>query len=187
MKLSLRQLTASIALFFLMVILTACAPLNQEHRSSIPKKFNPEEIITELTPGIEALYLSWHDLDQIYKDIKFLERGLLFDPNDRQLGYAQKATLYVQDASVRIHHAWEKLAVLHYIRTDSLRDYLTLTVNALTATIDGVGYDDRFLDIYAVYINHAAVRGDVERARDQMMEIVALLNGIRNQLVTMLN
>ena len=45
------------------------------------------------TGAIEALYLSWHELNEIYKDIKFLERGFLFDPNDRQLGYIQKAAL----------------------------------------------------------------------------------------------
>ena len=148
---------------------------------------NADQVITNLTPDIERLYLSWYQLDQIYQDIKFLERGFLFDPDDRQLGYIQKASLYVQDAAVRIHHQWEQLAVLHYIRPEMMRDYLTLSVKGLTSVIKEIGYDEKFLEIYGAYIDHAAVTGDLNRARASIKENLGVLNQLLASLLPLAN
>ena len=133
------------------------------------------------------LYLTWHGLDQIYKDIKFLERGFLFDPDDRQLGYIQKASLYLQDASVRVHHQWERLSVLHYIKPQMMRDYLTLSVNGLTSVVDDIEYDMMFMDIYAAFITHEEVTADFERAQDSMQQAARVLSGIRQKLLPIAN
>jgi hypothetical protein len=143
--------------------------------------------IGDLAPDIEELYLSWHALDRIYKDIKFLERGFLFDPDDHQLGYIQKASLYLQDASVRIHHRWEQLSVLHYIQPAMARDYLTLTVDGLSTTLDAIAYDGMFLEIYATFIEEEAVIADLTRARKQLDAITGTLQRIRQQLVPVAN
>ena len=174
---------ACCVLIYLMVFLIGCAALNRQRLPAVSENVDPERIVSDLTPDIEALYLSWHELNATYKDLKFLERGFLFEPNDNQLAYIQKATLYVQDASVRIHHAWDRLSVLHYIRADRMRDYLTLTVNALTVVIDEIGYDLQFIDIYAAFIAHAAIGEDLDRARTQMETTTALLKRIQEQLV----
>jgi hypothetical protein len=170
-----------IGAFVLILLLASCTGPNRAIRSDHETSF-PDRIIAGLTPDIEALYLTWHDLDQIYKDMKFLERGLLFAPDDRQLGYIQKVGLYIQDASVRTHHRWEQLSVLAYIRPGMLRDYLTLSVNALTATIGEIGYDDRFIAIYAGFIQQEAFRADIDRARAKMEEAVDLLKRLRGKL-----
>lgn len=152
-----------------------------------PPARHVDAFIDDLTPDIEELYLSWHELDRIYKDIKFLERGFIFDPDDRQLGYIQKASLYLQDASVRIHGRWEQLSVLNYIQPAMFRDYLTLTVDGLTTTLKAIAYDEMFLEIYAAYIEEEAVIADLERARNQMDTINSLLHRIRQQLVPVAN
>ncbi|MDX2451008.1 hypothetical protein [Desulfosarcina sp.] len=144
-------------------------------------------IIANLAPDIERLYLSWHELDQTYKDIKFLERGFLFDPDDRQLGYVQKASLYVQDAAVRIRHRWEQLSVLHYIRPEMMRDYLTLNVKELTSAIREIGYDEKFLTIYGSFITHEAVTDDLNRARDSIKINMGVLNQILERLLPIEN
>lgn len=160
-----------------MAMLAGCTTLRPD-----PRSMDAERVIDDLTPDIEALYLTWHDLDQIYKDMKFLERGLLFDPDDRQLGYVQKVGLYIQDASVRIYHRWEQLSVLAYIRPEMLNDYLTLNVNALTAAIEEIEYDDRFIAIYAGFIHQKAFMADIDRARIKMEEAVGLLERLRVKL-----
>lgn len=146
-----------------------------------------ERIVADLTPEIESLYLAWHELDQIYKDIKFLERGFLFDPDDRQLGYIQKAGLYIQDASVRIHHQWEQLAVLNYIRPEMMRDYLTFRVKGLSSAIDEIGYDEMFLTIYGSHVKHNAVTRALDSARDNIEKNKGLLNQILDRLKPLAN
>jgi hypothetical protein len=170
----------------LIVVLTGCTILNQTDRQKT-QTFSTDQVIADLTPQIETLYLSWHELDQTYKDIKFLERGFLFDPDDRQLGIIQKAGLYVQDASVRIRHQWEQFSVLHYIRPEMMRDYLTLRVNGLTAAIKEIGYDDRFLTIYGSFITHDAVIEDLTRARDGIKQSMDVLNQILERLLPVAN
>lgn len=151
------------------------------------RSIESDAMITDLTPDIETLYLTCRRLDQIYKDIKFLERGFLFDPDDRQLGYIQKTGLYLQDASLRAHHQWEQLSMLHYIRPEMMRDYVTLSVNGLTSAIDEIGYDDRFIEIYAAFITHEAVSDDLDRAQDQMRIVAGVLNDIRQKLLPLAN
>ena len=165
-----------------MAILAGCTTLRPD-----PRSMDAERVIDDLTPDIEALYLTWHDLDQIYTDMKFLERGLLFDPDDRQLGYVQKIGLYIQDASLRIHHRWEQLSVLAYIRPEMLHDYLTLNVSALTAAIGEMDYDDRFIAIYAGFIRRQAFIADIDRARDKMEEAVGLLERLNGKLMSVGN
>lgn len=179
-----------VIIMFGMVLFAAtffgCAPLNQTNNGKTPgKDTNP--IIAILAPDIERLYLSWHELDQAYKDIKFLERGFLFDPDDRQLAYIQKAGLYIQDAAVRIHHRWEQLSVLHYIRPEMMRDYLTLNVKELTLAIREIGYDEKFLTIYGSFITHEAAIEDLNRARDSIQTNVAVLKKILKRLLTLAN
>ena len=146
-----------------------------------------DPIIAILTPDIEKLYLSWHELDQTYKDIKYLETGFLFDPDDRQLAYIQKAALYVQDAAVRIHHRWELLSVLHYIRPEMMRDYLSLNVKGLTAAIKEIEYDEKFLTIYGSFITHKAVTDDLNRAREGIEKNMGVLNQILERLLPIEN
>ena len=171
-----------IGMILLITILTGCTISNQTDRQKT-QTFNTDQIVADLTPQIETLYLSWHELDQTYKDIKFLERGFLFDPDDRELGTIQKAGLYVQDASVRSRHQWEQLSVLHYIRPEMMRDYLTLRVNGLTSAIKEIGYDEQFLTIYGSFITHDAVIEDLNRARDGIKKNRDLLNQILERLL----
>jgi hypothetical protein len=171
-----------IGIFVMALALAACTGPNRTIRSD-PAMRSTDRIIADLTPDIEALYLTWRDLDRIYKDLKFIERGLLFDPDDRQLGYVQKVGLYIQDASVRIHHRWEQLSVLAYIRPDMLDDYLTLSVKALTATIGELGYDDRFIAIHAGFIRQQAFIADINRAQAKINEAVELLARLRAKLI----
>lgn len=146
-----------------------------------------DQVIADLTPHIERLYLAWHELDQTYKDIKFLERGFLFDADDRQLGYIQTAALYVQDASVRIRHQWEQLSVLHYIRPEMMRDYLTLSVKGLKSAIKEIGYDANFLTIYGTFIAHDAVTDDLNRARENIQTNTGILNQLLERLLPIAN
>jgi hypothetical protein len=175
-----------VILAFGMILLTAaltgCTPLNQT-RSNMTAGVDADPIIAVLTPDIERLYLSWHELDQAYKDYKFLERGFLFDPDDRQLAYIQKAGLYVQDAATRIHHRWEQLSVLHYIRPEMMRDYLTLNVKGLTSAIKEIGYDEKFLTIYGTFITHEAVTEELDRVRDHIRMNMGVLNQILEKLL----
>ena len=175
-----------IGMVLLITILTGCTILNQTDRQKT-QTFNTDQIVANLTPQIETLYLSWHELDQTYKDIKFLERGFLFDPDDRELGTIQKAGLYVQDASVRSRHQWEQLSVLNYIRPEMMRDYLTLRVNGLTSAIKEIGYDEQFLTIYGSFITHDAVIEDLNRARDGIKKNRDLLNQILERLLPVAN
>jgi len=144
-------------------------------------------IIAVLAPDIERLYLSWDELDQTYKDIKFIERGFLFDPDDRQLGHVQKVGLYVQDATVRIRHRWEQLSVLHFIRPEMMRDYLTLNVKELTSAIREIGYDEKFLTIYGSFITHEAVIEDVNRALAKIRKNLDVLNQILEKILPLTN
>ena len=131
-----------------------------------------------LTREIESLYLTWYRLDTVYKDIKSLEKGYLFDRDDRQLGYVQKASLYVQDAALRVHHQWQRLSVIDYIRPSMVRDYLTLCVKGLTLNLDEIDYDQMFLRIYTPAIKNEAVAGDLEKAQALIDENVAVLKRI---------
>ena len=175
-----------VGLLLLTASFSGCATLTGPGISG-SQPVNTDQVIADLTLDIESLYLSWHELDQIYQDIKFLERACLFDPDDRQLGYIQKASLYIQDAAVRIHHQWEQLAVLHYIRPEMMRDYLTLSVNGLTSAIKEIGYDEKFLEIYGAYINHDAVTGDLDRARSSIKENMDVLNQLLEHLLPLAN
>jgi len=174
-----------VILMFGMVLLTAsftgCAPLNQTNDDKTPG-MDTDPIIALLTPDIERLYLSWHELNQTYKDIKFLERGFLFDPDDRQLAYIQKAGLYVQDAAVRIHHRWEQLSVIHYIRPEMMRDYLTLNVKGLTSAVKEIEYDEKFLTIYGSFITHETVTNELNLAREGIEKNMGVLNQILDRL-----
>ncbi len=179
------KLPIDVIIMFGMVLFTAaffgCAPLNQTNNGKTPGN-ETDPIIAILAPDIERLYLSWHELDQAYKDIKFLERGFLFDPDDRQLAYIQKAGLYIQDAAVRIHHRWEQLSVLAYIRPEMMRDYLTLNVNGLTSDFKEIEYDQRFLTIYETFITHEAVSDALNRAREHIERNMGVLNQILARL-----
>lgn len=175
-----------IGLFLLITTLSGCTALNRADGFR-PQAIATESVIADLTPHIETLYLSWHELDQTYKDIKFLERAYLFDPDDRQLGTIQKASLYIQDAAVRIHHQWDRLSVLHYIRPEMLRDYLTLTVKGLTSAIEEIGYDEEFLTIYGSFITHDAVTVDLNRAQDGIQKNMEILNQILERLLPIAN
>lgn len=141
-----------------------------------------DRMITDLTPAIETLYLQWHDLDRKHKDIKFLERGLLAEPDDRQLGYVQKVSLYIQDASLRIHHQWERLSVLGYIRAEVMRDYLTLNLKSLTWSIDQIRYDTQFMKIYAAFVDNPAIVAEIKKAQEIIAENVAVMIRIREKL-----
>jgi hypothetical protein len=173
-------------LFLLIAFLSGCTAYNRTDVSG-PQPIATESIIADLTPHIERLYLSWHELDQTYKDIKFLERAFLFDPDDRQLGYIQKAGLYIENAAVRIRHQWEQLSVLQYIRPEMMRDYLTLRVSGLSAAIKAIGYDDKFLAIYGSFIAHEAVTEDVNRARGHIEKNMDILNQILERLLPLAN
>ena len=135
-----------LAVILLIATAPGCTLLNQTNRSET-QTVNADQVIADLTPHLERLYLAWYELDQTYKDIKFLERGFLFDADNRQLGYIQKAGLYIQDAALRIHHQWEQLSVLHYIRPEMMRDYLTLRASGLSSAIKEIEYDAQFLTI----------------------------------------
>jgi hypothetical protein len=175
-----------ISLLVLTAALTGCASVPGNGTAG-PPAINTDVFIADLTPDIETLYLSWHELGQAYRDIKSLERGFLLDSDDRQLGYIQKAGLYVQDASVRIHHQWKRLSVLHYIRPEMMRDYLTIIAKDLTAAIDEIGYDDMFLNIYTPFIVSDAVIGDLSRARESMKKNADVLKQILNKLLPLAN
>jgi len=146
-----------------------------------------DRIIAELTPSIEALYLDWHELDQIYKDIKFLERGFLFEKEDRQLGYIQKVCLYIQDASVRIYNQWSQLSIIHYIRPEFIQDYLTLRSKGLTLSIDAIDYDEKFIAIYRSSIKQSSIQADMEKALIQIKKLKLMMSRIEKRITTTLN
>ena len=181
----------SFAIIGLLTILAAaalngCAPGRQTDGSQVDSA-GADRMVKNLTPAIERLYLGWHELDRIHKEIKFLERGLLTDPDDRQLGYVQKVSLYIQDASLRIHHGWERLSVLGYVRPEMMRDYMTLNVRSLTSAMTEIQYDTQFLTIYAAFVDNPAIVADIERAQgkigenlDEMGRIVEMLTPLAN-------
>ena len=175
-----------IGMILLIATVTGCTLFNHT-KGYETEAVNTDSIIAILVPDIERLYLSWHELNQTYKDIKFLERGFLFDPDDRQLAYIQKAGLYVQDAAVRIHHRWEQLSVLHYIRPEMMRDYLTLNVKGLTSAIKEIQYDEKFLTIYGSFITHEAVTNKLNRAREDIEKNMGVLNQIIERLLPIEN
>jgi hypothetical protein len=166
-----------IGIAWLALTVTGCAAITETDPSP-PRAFSGDTIIVALTPDIEALYLAWHELDQVYKDIKYLERAFLFEP-DGQLGTIQKVSLYIQDASVRIHHQWDRLSVLDYIRPEMMRDYLTLCVKDLRSAIDEIGYDQLFLKIYGPDVKHP----DVTRALDSATGHIEKNKGLLNQIL----
>jgi hypothetical protein len=166
----------------LIVAVTGCATFPADETPG-PPSIDANRVITDLTPDIEALYLAWHELDGIYKDLKFLERAYVFDPDDRQLGTIQKVALYVQDASIRTFHEWERLSVIQYIRSEMLQDYLTLCAKGLATAIDAIGYDRMFLVIYHPYIENQTVAGDVERSLVNIKAQVELMNRLSQRLL----
>jgi hypothetical protein len=170
-----------VILLSLNAILAGCATFKQADSSGMQAS-EAERIITDLTPSVEAFYLSWHALDRVYKDIKYLERGLLFEPDDRLLDYVQKSSLYIQDASMRIHQRWEILSVLTYIRPEMMRDYLTLSAAGLKTAQRQIDYDRMFLDIYTPFIAHDAFIQELKRARDHIEACVRLMDQIARQL-----
>ena len=170
-----------IGMILLIATVTGCTLFNHT-KGYETEAVNTDSIIAILVPDIERLYLSWHELNQTYKDIKFLERGFLFDPDDRQLAYIQKASLYVQDAAVRIHHRWEQLSVIHYIRPEMMRDYLTLNVKGLTSAIKEIEYDEKFLTIYGSFITRETVTNELNRAREDIEKNMSVLNQILARL-----
>lgn len=176
MRSSREALGRMVGVLIIGAALIACAAAPQT--GTPPESSREAAIIDALTPDIEALLLAWHDLDKVYKDIKFMERGLLWEADDRQLGYVQKAALYVQDAALHIHHRWEQLAVLHYIRPARLRDYLTLSVNGLTSSRQSIAYDLMFLDIYTATIDNTAIRQDLDRAADHIQAGLEMMDRI---------
>ena len=68
-----------------------------------------------------------------------------------------------------------------------MRDYLTISVSGLTSTMDEIGYNDMFIDIYATFIAHDAVNNDLKRAREQMKKTIQLLDRIRQKLIPLAN
>lgn len=172
----------------LTALLAGCVGANGSGSSmSGSQPFHFDTVVAGLAPDIEKLYLSWHELNQIYKDIKSLESAFLFSPDDRQLETVQKCALYIQGAALKIYHQWENLAVLHYIRPNLMRDYLTLSVNGLTSAIHEIGYDQRFLNIYLPHITHDTVSTDLIRAQDSIEKSVTLLNRILEKLEPIAN
>jgi len=170
-----------IPMLLLMMLYTGCASPEWKGRTTV-NVVDTHRIIANLTPTIEEYYLSWHALDRVYKDIKHLEQGLLFDPDDRLLDYVQKAGMYIQDASIRIHQRWEQLSVLNYIRPEMMHDYLVLSASGLKTAKQQIDYDLMFLDIYTPFITHDAFSRDLKRARGHIEESVRLLDQIVLQL-----
>ena len=168
-----------VAPLLLLPLIGACGTTGSSQQS---QPINSGGLIDTLTPPIEALYLSWRELDEVHKDIKSLEQGFLFDPDARQLGHIQKIALYLQDASLRIHHQWERLSVIHYIRPEMMRDYVTLSVNGLTTARDAVGYDRMFMQIYAAGVQNEAVLADLKRASALIDKNVAAMQKIVERL-----
>ena len=165
----------------LIFTVTGCTLLYQTDGYEM-QAVDTDPIIAILEPDIARLYLAWHELDQTHKDIKYLERGFLFDPDDRQLAYIQKAGLFIQDAAVRIHHRWEQLSVIHYIRPEMMRDYLTLNVKGLTSAIKEIEYHEKFLTIYETFVTHEAVTDALKQARARINENMGILNQILERL-----
>ena len=52
---------------------------------------------------------------------------------------------------------WQRLSVIHYIRSEMMRDCVILGVNGLTTARDAVGYDRMFMRIYAAGVRNEAV------------------------------
>lgn len=173
-------------MILLIAALTGCTGLNQTDRLET-QTIIADRFIADLSPHIESLYLHWHELDQTYKDIKYLERGFLFDKDDHQLGRIQKAALYVQDASVRIRHQWDLLSVLDYIRPEMMRDYMTLCADGLTSAIKEIGYDEKFITIYGSFIAHDTVTQDLNRAQELIQKNVDVLNQVLQRLLPIAN
>ena len=163
------------------VLISGCNTMNHA-RATGSNTIDADPIITELRPHIEALYLEWHELDQIYKDIKFLERGFLFQQNDRQLDYVQKVCLYIQDASVRIYNQWTNLSIIHYIHPEYMQDYLTIRTKGLSLTIDAIGYDEKFIAIYRASIEQNGILTDIEKALIQIKKLKVMMNRIQDKI-----
>ena len=178
--------TGVICLLLLCAMINGCNTMNhaKANRSST---IEVDHIISELRPHIEALYLEWHELDQIYKDIKFLERGFLSNPNDRQLDYVQKVCLYIQDASVRIHNQWTNLSIIHYIHPEYMQDYLTIRSKGLSLTIDAIGYDEKFIAIYRSSIEQNGILADIEKALTQTKKLKLMMNRIQARIISLKN
>lgn len=177
---------AALILALAAAALGGCAPGRQTDGPTYDSA-GADRMVEALTPAIETLYLRWHELDRIRKEIKFLERGLLADPDDRQLGYVQKIGLYIQDASLRIHHGWDRLAVLGYVRPEMMRDYVTLNVKSLTSAMAEIQYDLQFLEIYSAFVDNPAIVAEAAKARekiaairDDMRRIVETLTPLAN-------
>jgi hypothetical protein len=178
-----------LAVLILALAATALGGCASSHRTGAAAhdSAGADRIVEDLTPAIETLYLHWHELDQIHKEIKFLERGLLADPDDRQLGYVQKISLYIQDASLHIHHGWERLSVLGYVRPEMMRDYVTLNVKSLGSAMAEMQYDLQFIEIYRAFVDNPAITAEVEKAhekialnREEMRHIVEKLTPLTN-------
>ncbi len=73
--------------------------------------------------------------------------------------------------------------MLHYIRPEMIGDYVTLSVNGLTSSLDEIGYDQMFMEIYAAFIAHDAVVEDINRARVQVEKTLEVMNRVRHKLL----
>lgn len=177
---------APLGVLIAMFVLTGCGTVQGPHRSSATP-LPTEGIVARLGGDIEALYLAWHALDLAHKNLKSLEKGFLFHGEDRQLGYVQKASLYVQDASVRIHHQWARLAVLDYIKPPMLRDYLTLCLSSLTRDREEIAYDKKFLRIYTPFITDGTITADLGRAMTRIDENIAIIDRLIETLEPVVN
>jgi len=173
---------AWVVLFVLMVFGGGCSAIKDTPQVD-KGPVDTTRLLSETTPEIEALYLAWLDFDQSRKDLKFLERGFLFDPDDRQLGYLQKIGLYLQDASVRMKSSWDQLSVFQYIRPEWMRDYLTLAGRTLTDSVEEIAYDQRFVSIYAEFMANSAIRKEIDRTQNQLEKAVDALKRVHEKIL----
>ncbi|MFZ0725722.1 MAG: hypothetical protein WAM61_08035 [Desulfobacterales bacterium] len=128
-----------------------------------PASAQTDEAYGRLTEVIGRLYLNHKQLTEVYRDLH--DAALIaVNGSDQQLGYIQKAYLFVSEANLIGFYQWELLAVIDYIEDTRRADYFTLRVKDLNRAIFESKDRVNSLKLYQGFITGDAPRGLVDQA-----------------------
>lgn len=136
-----------------------------DHAAHSESNFGPASSVQEqIKPLVEQLFLNYKTIDGIFHDLQAVAQAHLFQADDAQLNYVQKACLYVQKAALGAYHQWDILSILEDIRPAALRDYYTLRHKGLLWAAGEIDSDIRFLNLYREFISNTTAREDIDQA-----------------------
>ena len=147
-----------------MALLVGCAHDAGLHNRS--EAADPDPLETEIRQAVAACQVNASELDRIYDRLHNAatdEAGR--SANDLQLGYIQKAYLYVHQARLVAAYQIRLLSDFPYIDAERRVDFLTLRAQDLDRAISEMENAASFIEVYAAFIQDRQVLGEIETGR----------------------